>query len=321
MGAKRQKQYRKLMQQYAMHFGFRSPYQVLLTADLIATAAKCRMNLGNMLEKTLQQKEIKPMITQCSIRHLYDLETRTPQERAEKEGLINVAKAAERRRCGHHELEKPLSELECLMSVVDPKGSGNNKHRYIVATQDLQARKKLRQVAGVPLVYINRSVMILEPMAGKTEDMVESEEKMKIRAGLKSQRPAPGSGAKRKREDDEEAEEVTRPVFAGTDVESGQAQKKRKVKGPKGPNPLSVKKAKKEKPGARQAEDERGVIRKATKSEPKAAEKALGAEAATTASAIEGETDGPRKRKRKRKPKDGDAEGGAQVGAADGEDD
>ncbi|KAF2771931.1 hypothetical protein EJ03DRAFT_11580 [Teratosphaeria nubilosa] len=317
MGVKRQKQYRKLMQQYAMHFGLRPPYQVLLTADLIATAAKCRMNLGNMLEKTLQQKEIKPMITQCSIRHLYDLEARTPQEKAEKEGLINVAKAAERRRCGHHELEKPLTELECLMSVVDPKGSGSNKHRYIVVTQDLQARKKLRQVAGVPLVYINRSVMILEPMAGKTEDVVESEEKMKIRAGLKSQRPAAGSGAKRKRADDEEADEVTKPAAAEKSGESGQAQKKRKVKGLQGPNPLSVKKAKKEKPVARQVENERAVIRKATKRDPQAAEKTLSGEAATTDSAIEGVTDGPRKRKRKRKPKDGEVGGEASASAAD----
>ena len=32
--------------------------------------------------------------------------------------------------------QDPLSEFECMMSVVDPKGKGENKWRYIVATQD-----------------------------------------------------------------------------------------------------------------------------------------------------------------------------------------
>lgn len=32
--------------------------------------------------------------------------------------------------------EDPLTERECMMSVVDPKGKGENKFRYVVVTQD-----------------------------------------------------------------------------------------------------------------------------------------------------------------------------------------
>ena len=32
--------------------------------------------------------------------------------------------------------QDPLTEQECMMSVVDPKGKGENKFRYVVATQD-----------------------------------------------------------------------------------------------------------------------------------------------------------------------------------------
>jgi U3 small nucleolar RNA-associated protein 23 len=32
--------------------------------------------------------------------------------------------------------EDPKSERECMLSVVDPKGNGQNKFRYIVATLD-----------------------------------------------------------------------------------------------------------------------------------------------------------------------------------------
>jgi U3 small nucleolar RNA-associated protein 23 len=49
---------------------------------------------------------------------------------------IERAKGFERRRCGHLMDEDPLSERECMLSVVDPKGNGQNKFRYIVATQD-----------------------------------------------------------------------------------------------------------------------------------------------------------------------------------------
>lgn len=297
----------------------REPYQVLLDSQIIQDAARFKMRLGKMLENTLSGS-IKPMfvcgptksilqhspltanrITQCSIRHLYNLPTTTDAEKQQKDSYIEVAKAAERRRCGHHELEEPLRTLECLERVVDPKGSGTNKHRYVVASQDPEVRARMREIAGVPLVYINRSVMILEPMARKTEEVREREEKGKIRAGLKGRRGA-RVGEKRKR--DEEDEDVVGGAEDG--AVDAQASKKKKVKGPKGPNPLSVKKAKKEKrPVAGQVEDDRAVIRKAAKQDPQAVEKAVDALAAAEGTTVDGMTEGPRKRKRKRKPKEG----------------
>ena len=206
MRGKRSKQYRKLMHAYALTFHFRAPYQVLLSSTLIRDAARFKMQLGHMLSNTLHG-EIKPMITQCCIRHLYDAVPEPGQER-DKEQWIEVAKQAERRRCGHHELETPLSELECIKSVLDPKGSGTNKHRYVVATQDRDVRAAMREVAGVPLVYINRSVMVMEPMAGRSAEVREAEEKSKVRAGLKSRRGAEvvSSGEKRKADDDGDEE-------------------------------------------------------------------------------------------------------------------
>lgn len=143
--------------------------------------------------------------------------------------LIDKAKTYERRRCGHlpDDYPEPLSTKECLSSVVDPKGSNTNKHRYVVASQELDVRKHMRGILGVPLVYIARSVMIMEPMADATTGNREREEKSKFRDGLKSR----GSGSlKRQREDGDE----------GADV----AKKAKKQRGPKEPNPLSVKKKK-----------------------------------------------------------------------------
>ncbi|KAI9720035.1 MAG: hypothetical protein M1812_003162 [Candelaria pacifica] len=247
MRGKRSKQYRKLMQQYGMTFSFREPYQVLLDADIILDAARYKMDLIGGLQRTLHGK-IKPMITQCSMRHLYGADPRAPNQ-------IEEAKQYERRRCNHHTLEEPLTALECLSSVVDPKESKTNKHRYVVASQDQTVRSAMRQIPGVPLVYINRSVMIMEPMADATEDAREKEERGKFRLGLKS-RGRPGSTLKRKREDwgvDESRGETQQhqpglgedriPNNAG---DEGLSRKKgKKTRGPKEPNPLSVRKSKK----------------------------------------------------------------------------
>lgn len=175
------------------------------------------------------------MITQCSIRHLYLLSL---SEHPHKDVAIDLAKTFERRRCNHHELPDPLSEKECMESVVIH--NGENKHRYCVATQAPEIRRDLRAVPGVPLVYINRSVMIMEPMAPISAMKREREERGKFVAGIKDTRPKP---VKRKRE------EVVADGGEGKEGGEGEEKKKKKRKGPKGPNPLSMKKRKKpEKP-------------------------------------------------------------------------
>ncbi len=173
------------------------------------------------------------------MRHLYAATPKAPE-------LIDQAKTYERRRCNHHTLDQPLGALECLQSVVDPKGSRTNKHRYVVASQVGGVRSYMRSVPGVPLVYINRSVMIMEPMTSATEDLRSREERDKFRAGLKGKRGA-AAGVKRKRDDEDEAGEAGEsrggPPSAGDDAP--QKDKTKKTRGPKGPNPLSVKKPKK----------------------------------------------------------------------------
>lgn len=210
------------MEQYELNFGFREPYQVLLDADIIRDANRYKMDLIAGLERTLHGKA-KPMITQCCMRHLYAL--------ASEPGIpsiIEQAKSYERRRCGHlpSEYPVPLSAKSCITSVVDPKNNEINKHRYVVASQDLEVRKAMRDLMGVPLVYINRSVMIMEPMAGKTMESIVREEQAKLRAGAKR-----GSvSLKRKRDE------------LNSSGDKSLIVKKKVTRGPKGPNPLSIKK-------------------------------------------------------------------------------
>lgn len=232
------------------------------------------------------------MITTCSMRHLY---AASPKN----ETLILQAKEYERRRCNHQDLEEPLSTLECLGEVVDPKGSHTNKNRYIVASNDRSVRAKMRGIAGVPLIYINKSVVLMEPMANATEEQREREEKSKFRQGLKGQRK-PDTVQKRKRDDEEEddREEQDGGSIVDGAMDDARVLKKRRQKGPKQPNPLSMKKAKKN-DGSQKATTPKKSRPTADDAHPSTAE-------------IDGtndnETAGGRKRKRKPKSKvDGSA--------------
>ncbi|KAF2118463.1 Fcf1-domain-containing protein [Lophiotrema nucula] len=280
----RQKQSKKLMQQYKLHHNLREPYQVLLGHEILQEAAKSKIDLIGRLQK-LMQGQVKPMITQCDMRHLYNAK---PKDNA----LIDLAKTYERRRCGHHELEEPLTSLECLSACVDPNDTLNNKFGYCVASNDAKVRAHLRKIPGVPLIYISRSVVILEPMTEASIDHREREEKAKFKAGLKGRRTAANAGQKRKRDDeDEETGQAPQESIEGRSTGDARPQKK-KSKGPKGPNPLSVKKSKKDAPV------------ETSVSKPKSASIPQTLAIAETSIADDGES-GKGKRKRKHKPKGG----------------
>jgi U3 small nucleolar RNA-associated protein 23 len=116
----------------------------------------------------------------------------------------------------------------------------------------------MREIPAVPLIYEKRSVIILEPMSESTEKLRRREEVAKYRDGIKSR----GSNlGKRKREDEDNSEaeqdaanesdldgneEDDQDESRPSKAEQGDAQRKRKKhRGPKEPNPLAVKRAKK----------------------------------------------------------------------------
>lgn len=278
MRGKRAKQYKKLMQQYQITYGFREPYQVLIDADMVKESDRFSMDLVAGLKTTLHG-EVKPMITQCCMRHLYALSANGDKSAS---FIIDKAKQFERRRCGHlpADYPEPLSAVDCLASVVDPKGTGRNKHRYVVASINEDVRNKMEAVLGTPLVFVHKSVMIMAKMPQNSQAEREREERHKFRDQLK--KPVAG---KRKREDEEDQKD--RPEGSGE-----QQKKKRKFCGPKQPNPLSVKK---------KTETPVEAAPKSRADERKAKETVKGAEKTTEGE--DGTTEQSAKRKRIRKHK------------------
>lgn len=229
------------------------------------------------------------------------------------QAAIEVAKTVcERRRCGHHPEShpEPLSTLECLSSVVDPGKNGINKHRYCVASQEQEVRSAMRKVQGVPLIYVSRSVMILEPMAEATRRVCESGEKGKLRDGFVR------SDRKRKRAEEDEKESGSEGESGDEGAEPQEGEKKNKKKktyGKKQPNPLAVQKKKKP------AGEEKQQPAKAKEERKEKKEVQNPAPATTEAGAETGSAETKPKRKRIRKNKATAGGEGGSGGAEGGE--
>ena len=118
--------------------------------------------------------------------------------------------------------------------VTESTSGVNNKHRYVVATQSHPLRVKLRSIPAAPIIHINRSVMVLEPPSDATLNA-------KHVVSVKYHRFPSILTVLSKNE--ERILHATLPELKSVSP-STSTQPPRKKKGPKGPNPLSVKKKK-----------------------------------------------------------------------------
>lgn len=109
-------------------------------------------------------------------------------------------------------------------------------------------RSGARSVPGVPIIYVKRSVMILEPLSTPSEKVRLGIERSKFKTGLDAAISSIGGGTKRKREDDEHDENTVT------------ASKIRGLKKAKAPNPLSVRKPKKREKQRPEHEGKKGAL-------------------------------------------------------------
>lgn len=121
------------------------------------------------------------------------------------------------------------------------KQQGKSPKRYEGGSR-VELRERIRQIPGVPIVYVKRSVMILEELSAASEAVRRQGEREKIKEGL-----GLGNDRKRKRGEEDGGEdgqenEMIRELMR---EDGEQAHAARGMARAKGPNPLSVKKKKK----------------------------------------------------------------------------
>ncbi|PWY86863.1 hypothetical protein BO70DRAFT_386147 [Aspergillus heteromorphus CBS 117.55] len=258
MRAKRSKKYRKLMHQYELTFGFREAYQVLVDSNFLRAVHSFKMELIPALERTVQGK-VKPLLTKCSLAAIMASQPINPRtNNPYRPEHLPPPTVLPLRHCSHNADSTPIDEVACLLSLLSPSTeTKKNKEHYILATADPAApakdknaseagrkrkrneaeekaeaalrkarelRREARSIPGVPIVYVKRSVMVLEPMSNPSDAIREGVEKGKFRAGLNDE---------------------TKKKEGGDGAGAAEKKKKRDLKKPKAPNPLSMRKPKK----------------------------------------------------------------------------
>lgn len=200
---------------YKNVFSFRAPFQILVDGTFCAAALKYKVNIREQMPKYLSD-EVKLCTTVCAI--------------AESEklgpplfGATLVLKQFPVRMCGHQ--KSPITAANCFHTMVRKK----NPDHYMVATQDPELSERVRQLVGVPLLYLFNAITLEKP----------SEKSEKAGAlTLQSQTEAPAHQLRT-------IESLKRKENL---LEEAPAKKKRRKVS--GPNPLSCKKKKPKRPPA-----------------------------------------------------------------------
>ncbi|KAL3900562.1 MAG: hypothetical protein SGCHY_001243 [Lobulomycetales sp.] len=210
MGIKRRRASKKSVSIYTTSFGFRAPFQVLVDGNFLHAAVGSLKDQPHTLDSLMKKSltvDVRLFTTNCVLAELRALGS-------DFRPALNLAReSCEVRKCSHY---PPRPANECFQGLI----GDCNFHRYCIATLDKPLRILLRKVKATPLIYIDRSVMILEPPSLATIAAVQQIEASKLIP--------------------EHQRLVRVPVENDEDVLAAQKRKR-----PKAPNPLSCKKKKK----------------------------------------------------------------------------
>ncbi|GAB9466741.1 Rrna-processing protein [Globisporangium polare] len=231
----RAKGIRKALRQFHFLCGIKPPYKLLLDGNFIAMCMQMKVDIHERLPKFLQVKphEVQYFIPAAALKELELLgdAMRPAFEVAQSftvvEDDVPVASA---------DSAAPVDVTAVIRNIIGER----NDRKFLVATQEVELRKELRAIPGVPLFYLNRSVLVFEDISRATLAIVRQEEKVnraKLDVNEKRKLEHVAADDKNKDEDEEERRRL------------------KKVRA-KGPNPLSMKKPLKKKVRAKKTKKE-----------------------------------------------------------------
>ncbi|KAI9921272.1 hypothetical protein PsorP6_000691 [Peronosclerospora sorghi] len=217
----RTKGIRKALRQFHFLCGIKAPYKVLLDGNFIVMCIKMKVNVYERVPKHLQVKadDCVFYVPRAALDELQLLNETTKEayEMAKSFKLVESCSKVE-----ENGSDKVVEDVaKAIQSIIGDK----NERKFVVCTQDVNLRKALRLVPGVPLMYLNRSVVVFEEISRATLAIVRHEDRTQHVAKL-------NVNEKRKLEQ----------VEVGEERDVCQERKRLQKKRAKGPNPLSVKK-------------------------------------------------------------------------------
>lgn len=290
MRIKRQKEYRRTLRYYRINFCIKPPYkvsaqclignenkakaltlyplsvQVLLDGNFIHQCVHVKLPLERQMKKILEEESVQLYVPRAVIKELEAL----GEAAAESLRVARSFKAIDdpaRPSSGKEEEgeAEPLDPHESIQYTVGKK----NEEKYFVATQDFRLRTKLRNLGGIPTMYMNQNVIVLEA-PGKAS--VKQSVKVGPFLGCLCQSLHYTTFFFFCKQEQEERTGASTEEMKLVKAITGEEQLKRKKKrGPKGPNPLSMLPSKKRKTETPESETKPKRNRRKTKKSSAAA--------------------------------------------------
>ena len=225
MGRKKNKWIKKTLNFYKFIFKFESPYKVIIDGNFAAIALNKKFELKTSLEKLLDEKVIL-IIPSCIFKEIQSLESKIP-------GLLRLLSQYKIEQCKHN----PMNPTNCIRDYIGKK----NNSKYFVATQDNFLRVQLRKVPGVPLIFFEQNMLLMDKPSRISIEASERRENLKE-----------DPKQKEKKSLNEKKDEISNFLLEEFKSSKYYKQKQEEFKlnklmgkirkKAKGPNPLSVKK-------------------------------------------------------------------------------
>lgn len=252
MRLKKQKRHRKAVRFYSACFGFREPYKVFCDGTFINHLILHGLTPADDSLSHLLGGRVILFTSRCVIGELASL-GECYKEAVEAANLLMIVM------CDH---EKRVKVDTCIHSLL---GESNPEH-FFLATQDVDIRKKFREVPGVPIIYGLRNSLFLEEPSLNQREFIKSAEEKRLHMNQSEYEKIWKRGLREKLISGEEGstsleEEFTKRINnTSTRAVSVVDKVGFKKKRAKGPNPLSCKK-KKQNVGTSATKDQDGICR------------------------------------------------------------
>ena len=161
MRHKRLKKFRKTVQFFRSCYGFHPPFRVLVDGTFLSTLLKNKIRIQDLLESALGGPT-QMVVTRSVLRELEQIPGLQPAFKMAQrlKMLTPVSHPSSFDGFGD---DAPTAVPDSVRAMVTGEGGRYNPQHLFVATQDQELREELRGVPGVPLLYFQRVVLILEP--------------------------------------------------------------------------------------------------------------------------------------------------------------
>jgi len=165
MRVNRAKAVRKHLQFYQIVFGLdKAVYHCILDGNFIYAGVKYKVDIRDRLRTLLQGADVKIYVLSSVLEELRQAgeKTRSALEFAKK--FCEVLDDA-----GHSRGNSSATVSDRIVNMMRlqhdewASAPGKKKRKFLVATQDKGLRAALAHVPGIPLVYLNKVILVLEP--------------------------------------------------------------------------------------------------------------------------------------------------------------